>query len=245
MKEYVTDPLKLIDAWLDSRVSSLLKMLRKPDLSWVDNFINDLLHNDDITDLEYLKKKYKVDVRFEAPSSKMKNNAFIIRASYSTKMHLYTFIVRKDFGSLGNIDNALAQEIREFYTYEQTHEQQDQLKSSLQRYYDGSEDDIAQYLSQDEEITAMARGVAYTIKSRSSLEEDDDVVKAIVMNDTAILNFLPDKDQATVALYREIGGNAWKKFLKSVYSYFNSSTASYLGQIEYRKWLKDHSSEEN
>jgi hypothetical protein len=173
----------------------------------------------------------------------MKNNVFIIRASYSTEMHLYTFIVRKDFGSLGNIDNELAQEIREFYTHEQTHEQQDQLKPSLQRYYDGSEDDIKQYLSQNEEITAMARGVAYAIKSRSSLEEDDDVVRAIIVNDASILNLLPDKDQAVVALYREIGGNAWKKFLKSVYSYFNSSTASYLGQIEYRKWLKDHPSE--
>jgi hypothetical protein len=60
MKEYVTDPLKLIDSWLDSRVSSLLKMLRKSDLSWVDRFINDLLHNDDITDLEHLKKSIKL-----------------------------------------------------------------------------------------------------------------------------------------------------------------------------------------
>jgi len=213
VSKYETNWSLIIDKWLDLKVKLILKeMLKRPDLDWVENFAHDVLYSNN--DLDYFIEKYNVEIYFEPIAMGCQ---YVNSASYEKERNIYKLYIRDDIKILKNINiKYLIQEIKEFIVHENTHKQQDKENISESNYY--NDQDINKYLSQREEIAPMAHGIAYTLSSRTGLN-DDEIVKAIANNDP-ILKTLPKKDQAVIDLYRQIGGKVWKLFLKKVYYFF-------------------------
>ena len=238
-----------IDLHIDSVIIFVIQeMYKKPILDNIDNLVNDILDPE-----RTIEKKYGIytisiipidpKTRIQQPKKgKMGKydpleNTLIYRAGYDQLNNIYKFEIRDDVDEMYDVKERLSRELKEMYVHENTHDQQNQLKHRLQPYDDG-DGDLVKYLSQYQEIAAMARGVAYALESRSYSLDDKELIRAIV-NHSDIIYSLPVVHIDTINLYRHIGGKVWKNFLKHVYLYFFYDPEA-QGTVEYGDWLKKH-----
>ena len=219
---------RLVDKFNDDLIESIIQeMYKKPYLDFIDDLISKILQGE----LDFIQDKYRIII---IPVDRI-DQRLIYNSSYDQFNYLYKFEIAHDVDELKDIEQILKQEFIEIYVHEETHEQQNKLKHKLQPYT--SDCDLQSYLSQWQEIPAMARGVAYAIKSRTGIIDDKDIIRAIV-NNYEELKLLPESFQKIISQYRIIGGKTWRKFIKNVYNIFQ--TLHYGATIEYRNWLKNN-----
>jgi hypothetical protein len=237
-----------IDLNINCMIDSILQeMYKKPILDIIDKFVDDILNN---IELSETYGKYRMYITFVDPNTKIKKqkngkmskydpieDIFVYKAAYDQLNYIYKFEIRDDLEEIYDAKNRLKQELKEIYVHENTHEQQNQLKHRLQPYDDG-DGDLIDYLSQYQEIAAMARGVAYALESRVKFHDEKDLIRSIA-SDSKKLDKLPIVYKSTIRQYRQIGGKVWKEFLKHVYLFFFYDPEAH-GTVEYRKWLKEH-----
>jgi hypothetical protein len=227
----------LIDRFLEDEIDFLLQeMYKKPLLDIIDTFVHDILHSN--LDSNTIYEKHRIYIDLVEPGKNPKDKRLVYNGYYNPLHNTYRFEIRDDIDTLGDVDSALIQELKEIYVHEETHEQQNQGKNRLQPY-DNGDGDLEKYLSQYQEIPAMARSIAYTLKIKTNLDYKE-VIRAII-NDDTILQTLPDDFKIAIKLYRNINGKVWREFLKQAYVLLSSIENTYLGAVEYRQWLKDHS----
>ena len=240
-----------IDFNISCMIDSIIQeMYKKPILDIIDHFVDDIL-NDNI---DFIKtyKKYSIYIKFVPPKSNKNQKkgkmskydpieyTLVYDAAYDQLNYIYKFEIRNDLDKMYDLRKRLTRELKELYIHENTHEQQNQLKHRLQPY-DNGDGDLVKYLSQYQEIAAMARGVAFALKSRAKFNDLKDLINAIV-NDSPKLNKLPIEHKSTIKQYRQIGGKVWRNFLKHVYLFFFYDPEAH-GTVEYRNWLKKHSNQ--
>lgn len=240
----------LIDRYYDNITESILQdMYKKPYLDHIDDLVYDILHTD--LTVEKMYDKYRIYLIPVDPQTKIKKpkngkmskydpieDKLIYNAGYDQLNYTYKFEIRDDVDTLYNVKERLTRELKEVYVHENTHEQQNQGKHRLQPY-DNGDGDLINYLSQYQEIAAMARGVAYALGSRISTDEHEIIIRAIA-NNNDILNILPEVHKCIIDMYKKIGGKVWKKFLKYVYLFFINPETTIFETVEYRQWLREH-----
>ena len=238
------DAAKIIESWgwisvidniIDNKVESIISMLRKPSLDWVDEFVYEILHTNN--DLDYYILKYKVEVNFE-PHNKL--CLFLNSASYSETENIFRIFLRDDIDKIKFVESSLIQEIKDFMVHEDTHMQQNQLDSYKQTYCDDPAN--IKHFTQYHEIAPFARGIAYALSTRTNLCPDE-IINAVANNDL-ILNILPLKEQSALNAYRSIKiatEKPFRKLLKKMYEFFYYRDFHSGGKIELRKWLKENS----
>jgi hypothetical protein len=214
---------KLVDKFTSDIVDSAIQeVYRKPIFSFINKLVQNILEGN----LEAIFNKYRILILPVDPIGER----LVYNCSYDQLNYLYKFEVRDDIDEIKKIRKKLKQEIKEAYIHEETHAQQNQGKHRLQPY-DNGDGELKGYLSQYQEISAMARQVAFSVKSRTKLS-DIDTIRAIANNSTK-LNKLPVEHKSIIREYRNIGGKAWRDFLKSVYKYFCNADTYHLGKVDY------------
>ena len=224
-----------LDKEIEDSIDSILSMIRRPNLEWVEYFIDDILNDE--YDHSYYLKKYNIDIHLEPIA---KDCLFINHASYSPKEKVFRLYIREDIDDATVMDKIkFAQEIREFFVHEDTHMQQDQLESYKQHYYPDVFD--VRHFTQYEEITPYARGIAYAIMIRKPEWDYDKIIEAVVKNDPDLKLFLPQKDIAILNAYQKVDDKTLKRFLKKMHEFFYYKDFNSGGKIELRQWLKEAS----
>jgi hypothetical protein len=220
---------RLLEAWEHRSLMALREYYKRPDFNWVSEMVDKIYANKE--SIDEIADKYHVEFE-DGGDSKL----LIPRASYNNSDDKY-YIWLNDT-AINNIksnkkSDDLKREIESFLWHEETHRQQNQLKSSEQPYTGGDIDpdnweEQKSYLSQYCEIDAFARSVAADIWKNGADSKDIANLKNLKMSYTS---------KHLIQSYEMIGGEVYKKFLKEIYNWYNEPYVG--GKDEYRQWLKD------
>jgi hypothetical protein len=223
----------------------LLEAYRRPDLSWIENFVDEIYKNPD--DMRDIGKKYKTKL---LSSDIIDDNHQILSASYSKIKDIYEITLTENAisdleeGRSRNKDE-LKTELYEFLVHEETHRQQNQLNQYKQKYTDlpinATSEDADKHVSQKVEIDANGRGIAYEALKKIPHNSKDELIKKIITENKIDLDILSDKSKALLLAYRRIGGKVWRKFIRRLYD-FISYGFSVKGLADYNLWLSNHKS---
>jgi hypothetical protein len=220
-------------------LEALKEAYKSPNFEWIEKFVNELYTNPGNSD--EICNKYKVELGLGGSD---KNNK-VTHAKYNDISDNYTFYISdeafEDIDYNKNKDEFIT-ELMEFVAHEDTHKQQNQLDSYKRDYFTPSDyDDLEQvdkHLSQQVEIDANGRGVAYEAGQKISYKDSKDLLNKIIAGKKKDIDLLSKKSYVILNHYRRIGGKIWRRFLKQFYSYYNYH--KYGGLAEYNKWLADH-----
>jgi hypothetical protein len=216
-------------------LESLIEMYRKPNFEWVEEFVDELYETQD----EIISKKYKV----ELIQGYSKPNTQVLEATYNSQLDIYKITLSEN--GIEDIckkinKKELIVEIMEFIVHEETHRQQNKLDNFKQIYYpypdDNNLDHVIKHISQQVEIDANGRGVAYELKNKFPDDTKIGIITRIIKGSDD-LDILSDKARTLIKGYRYISGYVWRRFLQQAYEYLDSPRIS-GGLAEYREWLE-------
>ena len=194
--------------------TKLQEYYRRPELNWVDTFVDELYDNPD--DFIEIGDKYKISFELDDDTCE----SLIKKSGYIDTLDIYRVFIPLStvvFIDKGLYKNDFKIELKEWLAHENIHKQQNQLKSKDQPYYNGP--DSIRYYSQQVEIDAMAHSVAYELETKIGINNASDAVDYIIEGD---INKLSVKAQHTVDNYKnEIKGIPWRRFLSEIYDYYN------------------------
>ena len=237
---YVLNTHERLIEWLlnETVVRKLLEAYRDTGLPWVKGFVDELYDNPD--DFERTCEKYKISI---LGGTVKKPGTHVLAASYNDTTDSYKVTLTKN--CLDDVDRGLRRdefetELHEFLIHEETHRQQNQLKSRERPYFDlpdeFDQEDVVRHLSQQVEIDANGRGVAYEASKKVPHDSSEDLLVKLVKGD--LDKYLSRKATMVLQYYKKIGGDPWRRFLKKAYEYLDSNYAGSLA--DYNAWFASH-----
>ncbi|MDR2436605.1 MAG: hypothetical protein LBD17_00820 [Endomicrobium sp.] len=216
------------------RENLLYEAYYRPDLRWIDNFVDDIwssfLKNHDFDKLKKIGAKYKVHILMEFANM---NEDFhsILNGFYNPISKQYFLKVGRNFIQSINFPPAemrMKIRLKEVFMHENTHEQQfDSIKNEEILKNEAKK---AGYLSKYE-IDAYARGVASTL---SEFFSPDQIMTAFIKENglEELISTLKIRNRKLFkwlnyyVYLKEIYPKVWKRFVRAIYDYFYNDVNS-------------------